>query len=250
MKCVILAAGYATRLYPLTRDFPKSLLEVAGRTILDRILDKVERIPDIDEILVVSNSRFFRHFRGWEERKACGAKISILDDGSTDNDNRLGAVADLAFAVKAGALNADCLVLAGDNLFDFELVDFVSFALARKADCITTHVLEDRKQLSRTGVIEIDKDFRVLSFEEKPKDPKSTYAVPPFYFYRKDTLPLLELFLKEGHDPDAPGNFIPWLLGKRTVFAYLFSGRRYDIGNRESYEAAQKLFSEREAHRS
>ncbi len=245
MKCVILAAGYATRLYPLTKDNPKPLLDVAGRTILDRILDKAERIKEIDEVVVVSNARFFGRFEQWKENRSFPAKITLLNDGSTENENRLGAVADLGFAVERADLRDDSLVLAGDNLFDFALEDFTDFALKRRTDCITTHVLDDREKLKRTGVIEVDGNSRVISFEEKPKEPKSNLAVPPFYFYTGDTLPLVEKFLKEGNDPDAPGNFIPWLIGRKPVHAFRFIGRRYDIGNLETYRAAQEIFAGR-----
>jgi len=245
MKCVILAAGYATRLYPLTKDRPKPLLDVAGRSILDRILDNAERVGRIDEVIIVSNARFFGKFMDWRKGRTSGFQITVLDDGSTENENRLGAVADLGFAVETASLRDDCLVLAGDNLFDFELKDFIDFAKERRSDCITTHVLDDREKLKRTGVIEIDGDSRVISFEEKPKEPKSNFAVPPFYFYTGDTLPLVSDFLAEGNDPDAPGNFIPWLTDRKPVYAFRFAGKRYDIGNLETYRDAQEIFAGR-----
>ena len=246
MKCVLLVAGFATRLYPLTKDVPKSLLEVGGSTILERILKKVERVGDLDEVILVSNHRFFNQFISVCELlndRNTNLRYRVLDDGSTDNENRLGAVADLAFAVKARVLTDDLMVLAGDNLFDFELTDFVSFYLTVNSDCITAHRLDDVNQLRRTGVVELDEHHRVLSFQEKPAEPASTWAVPPFYLYKAETLPLLELYLNEGGDSDAPGNFIPWLIRRRPVNAYVFAGTRYDIGTIESLREVQKLFS-------
>lgn len=268
MIAVVLAAGYATRLYPLTKDFPKPLLEVAGRTIIDRILDNALRITDLEQIVVVTNYRFVGHFEEWRatregaaERAPGGGRsagddlfqpsITILEDGSTDNDNRIGALGDLKLAVDwlaetRGELDQPVLVLAGDNLFDFELFDFAEFARRLGTDCLTTHQLTDVEQLRRTGVVELAPDSRVLSFEEKPKEPKSHWAVPPLYIYQPDTLTEeLPLFLNDGNNPDAPGSFIPWLILRKAVYAYPFDGARHDIGNLASYEAAQKLFGER-----
>ena len=236
MKSLILAAGYATRMYPLTLRTPKPLLDIAGRSIIDRLLDKLERTPGIDECIVVSNGKFFDQFLAWSLGRRSAWPLVILNDGSTDNENRLGAVADIRFAVREKCINDDLLVLAGDNLFDFELAGFAEFFRARGCDCITTHRLDDAGKLRRTGVIEVDKDWNVISFEEKPSRPRSSLAVPPFYLYKKETLPLFAEYLEEGQNPDAPGNFIPWLLGLKPVAAYFFEGRRYDIGSLETYE--------------
>jgi glucose-1-phosphate thymidylyltransferase len=245
MKCIILAAGYATRLYPLTLDRPKPLLALGGRTILDRILDKVRRVDGMEEIVVVSNAKFYRQFRSWAEETDYPGKVTVLDDGSTENENRLGAVADIDFAVRKSVITGDCMVLAGDNLFDFELSDFAGYFRDKGRDCITAHYQNDKERLRRTGVIETDRAGRVLSFEEKPREPKSNLAVPPFYLYTPHTLSLIETFLLEGNNPDAPGNFIPWLLRHREVYAYIFPGERYDIGNKESLEEAERIFASR-----
>ncbi len=259
---VVLAAGYATRLYPLTKDFPKPLLEVAGRTILDHILDNAARIPDLEEVVVVTNHRFARHFETWRERRLAAQRngegaaggapgITIVDDGSTSNENRLGALGDLKLAVdrlqrrtEGSKLDQPVLVLAGDNLFEFELFDFAEFARKLKTDCITVHHLEDVEQLRRTGVVELGSDSRVLSFAEKPPVPKSNWAVPPLYIYRPDTLTEeLPLFLAGSNSSDAPGSFVPWLIERKAVYAYPFEGRRFDIGTLESYESVQRVFT-------
>ncbi len=245
MKCVLLAAGYATRLYPLTRDFPKSLLEVAGKTILERIIEKIENCHDIDEIVLVTNARFHAQFADFAfARAARGAhpELSVIDDGSTDNDKRLGALADLALAVDAAGIREDLMVLAGDNLFSFELSDFVAFFQEKAADCITAHPLDDIEALRRTGVVELDGEGLVTGFEEKPREPRSHFAVPPFYIYRADSLALLREYLGSGGNPDAPGNFVPWLIGRRKVFAFRFEGRRWDIGSHESLAEARRIF--------
>lgn len=245
MKCVLLAAGYATRLYPLTLNTPKSLLPVAGRAILDRILEKVDRVPGLDRIVLVSNARFADQFEAFMASRRSLIPYTVLNDGTTDNDNRLGAIADLLFAVDRLGLDEDLMVLAGDNLFDFELSDFSSFFRAKRADCITAHRLEDVGELRRTGVAELTADQRVLSFEEKPAEPKSTWAVPPFYLYRRETLPLIREYLAGGGNPDAPGNLVPWLAGRLPVYAFTFEGARYDIGTPESYAEAQRAFAGR-----
>ncbi len=234
MKCIILAAGYGTRLYPITKNTPKPLLKIDGKTILKHILEKIEKVEIIDDIYLVTNDEFYQDFN------QLGEDIKVLNDGSTSNKNRLGAIADLQFVIKKEKINDDLLILAGDNLFDFELTDFVNF---RDADCITAHEIKDKKRLKRTGVIEIDENNKVISFEEKPDNPKSNLAVPPLYKYKKETIPLIEKYLEEGNNPDAPGNLIPWLIERRDVYAYKFEGARYDIGTVESYRKVQKIYS-------
>lgn len=244
---MVLAAGYATRLYPLTRDRAKPLLEVAGRTIIDRILDNALQISDVRRVVVVSNARFAAQFRGWAAAGLRDVPILVLDDGSTENSNRLGALADLRFAVRECDIAEETLVVAGDNLFDFSLADFASFFATVGCDCITAHRLPDVERLRRTGVVELADDGRVLSFAEKPEQPVSQWAVPPLYLYRAETLgrPLDE-FLQSGANVDAPGAFIPWLLQRQPVFAYRFEGDRHDIGNPESYAQVDALVRARE----
>jgi len=248
MKAVILAAGYATRLYPLTKNVPKSLLCVGGRTIIDFIIEKIEKVEQLDEIFVVANHCFYRHFVNWAANCKSNKKIKITDDLTTSNENRLGALADLALAIIKEKINTDILVMAGDNLFDFELTDMVKFYDMVKSDVITAHRLNDIAALQRTGVAEIDGSCRVISFEEKPSYPKSSLAVPPFYIFTPNTAAnLVGRYLSEGGNPDAPGNFIPWLIKQQPVYAFMFEGSRYDIGTIESYNAVKSLFERQKA---
>jgi len=242
MKCVILAAGYATRLYPLTRNLPKSLLVVADKTILEHILEKVEEVPEIDEIFLVSNSKFAGQFSAFLSRYQVKKPILVLNDGTWDNEHRLGAIADLALAIEQAKIDDDVMVLAGDNLFDFSLKDFTSFFNDVQADCITTHYEESLEALNRTGVAEIGPKCQVLSFEEKPINPRSNNAVPPFYIYTKKTIELIQQFLDIGENADAPGQFVAWLVKKKAIYAYHFKGKRYDIGSVANYQEAKRIF--------
>ncbi|TVQ39074.1 MAG: nucleotidyltransferase family protein [Spirochaetaceae bacterium] len=245
MIAVVLAAGYATRLYPLTRDTPKPLLDVAGRTILDRILENVARVDGLDSVVVVSNARFYRQFRLWADGADYGVPLAVLSDGSTNNGNRLGALGDLQYAVRQSGIRDDALVVAGDNLFDFELAEFAAYFRDVDGDCIAVGRIDDPTQLRRTGVVEFDADGRVVSFEEKPARPRSSWGAPPLYIYRAATLQQpLDDYLRSGFSADAPGAFIPWLIRRGTVYAYRFQGARYDIGTLESYRAVRNLFGD------
>ena len=239
MKAIILAAGYATRMYPLTENFPKPLLPVNGKPILETILDDIQTIPTIDQIIVVSNHKFISIFQDWMIAYRCTKPLLILDDGSTSNDNRLGAVKDIAFAVDSCGIDDDILVLAGDNLYDFSMNGFVNRFHEFGKDMIMVHEETDVAKLQKTGVVELWGDH-VVSFEEKPLVPKGTHTVPPFYLYRKGTLPLLRDYEKEGKALDAPGNLVAWLCRHVTVCAYPMSGKRVDIGDLATYHALNK----------
>ena len=249
IDCIILAAGYATRLYPLTKDTPKPLLPVAGKPIIDHLVEKADAVPDLGEVVVVTNRRFISHFNAWRAAHPRGDGISVLDDGTTSNETRIGALADLALAAKyrhrVGTDSRPAIVLAGDNLFDFSLADFASFCRECDTDCITTHHQPERVRLQRTGVVEVDNNWRVTGFQEKPQEPRSTWAVPPFYRYTGETMAeRLPRFLEGGHEADAPGSWIPWLIERVPVHAFRFSGARYDIGNLESYAEVRRAFGE------
>lgn len=245
MKGLVLAAGYATRLYPLTENTPKPLLEVAGKSILDHIVEKMDQVDAMDEIIIVTNEKFSSHFEEWAKNADYSKKFTVVNDGTTTNGNRLGAIGDIQFVLDKLDVTDDLMVLAGDNLFDFELSDFAEYFEKVDTDIITAYVEEDEAQLKRAGVIELDENSRVLSFEEKPAEPKSKFAVPAFYLYKKETLPQFQEYLDDGNDPDAPGHFVPYLIGKKPVHAFQFEGKRYDIGTVESYERVQEIFEKR-----
>ncbi|WP_437920245.1 nucleotidyltransferase family protein [Sphingobacterium sp. LRF_L2] len=242
MKTLILAAGYATRLYPLTKNFPKPLLEVGGKTILDRLVESVDQIPEVTSHIVVTNATFAEHFENWKNKAAYSKEIVVLNDGTTSNENRLGAVKDILFAIEQLHIDEDLLVLAGDNVITFSFEDFVTFAKEKQTSCITCHEEPSLAALQKTGVLETEEDFRVIAMHEKPEVPPSHWAVPPFYYYKKADLPLIKRALDEGCGYDAPGNLAAWLCQQTTVYAWPLNGSRFDIGDLAAYEYAQKEF--------
>ena len=234
MKCLILAAGYATRLYPLTENFPKPLLTVGEKTILDHLVDDIDTSGEIDEYVVISNHKYACHFDNWAKTKK--QKITVVDDGTDTNETRLGAVKDIQFAIEKLGLDSDMLVIAGDNVLDFSLTKFISYAKEKNTSCIMRYFEPDHKKLVKCGVVTIDGNDRVLGMTEKSPTPATNWCCPPFYYYTKDDAKLVEAGINEGCGTDAPGSFIAWLCGKNAVHAMEMPGSRYDIGNLESYE--------------
>ena len=218
------------------------MLSVKGKTVLDWLLSDVDGMEGIEKYVVVSNHKFYDHFSSWKETSSLTHPIIVLDDGSTENSNRLGAVKDILFAIDSLDLNEDLLVLAGDNLLDFSLSGFVSFFHQKQSTCIMRHFEPSLAALQRTGVATIDSCDKVLVMEEKPKEPKSNWAVPPFYVYKKEDLPLIRKAIQAGCNTDAPGSFIAWLCKQTSVYAYLMPGKRWDIGNLESYEQVKREY--------
>ncbi len=241
MKCIILAAGYATRLYPLTENFPKPLLDVGGKPILDWLIEDIK--SSVDEFIVISNHKFAVHFENWAREK--DIKITVLDDGTSTNETRLGAVKDIEFAVKELAIKDDCIVMAGDNLLDFSLKDFADFAVAKGTSCVMCHKEERLAALQKTAVITLDEDSAITSYEEKPVKPKGTLAVPPFYYYRSQDILRVSEALESGCGYDAPGSFAAWLSSQTKMHAFVMPGKRYDIGDINSYELVKKTFENR-----
>ena len=244
MKCIILAAGYATRLYPLTENFPKPLLEVAGKPILDHLIDDLSENKEIDEYIVISNHKFAEHFEDWAKGKP--QNITIVDDGTSTNETRLGAVCDIQFAVDKCGIKGDAVVMAGDNLLDFSLRKFVAFAEKKGTSCVMCHEENDLKKKQKTAIITLDADDKITSYEEKPKEPKGNLAVPPFYFYKEMDLKRIPEALKDGCNADAPGSFAAWLSKKTPMHAFLMPGKRYDIGDIASYENVKEIFENKQ----
>ncbi|MBQ8174198.1 MAG: nucleotidyltransferase family protein [Clostridia bacterium] len=240
MKCLILAAGYATRLYPLTENFPKPLLTVGDKTILDWLIDDIDEAGLIDEYVVISNHKFAHHFDAWAKTKP--QRITVLDDGTDSNETRLGAVKDIEFAIDQLGIADDMLVIAGDNVLDFSLTKFLRYAVDKKTSCIMRYYEAEKARLSKSGVVEIDENDLVLSMQEKPKEPRSTWCCPPFYFYTKEDAHRIPDAIAVGCGTDAPGSYIAWLCTQTHVHAMEMPGKRYDIGNLESYEAVQKAY--------
>ena len=237
MKCVLLAAGYATRMYPLTENFPKPLLEVGGKTILDWIVDDLASGGKIDSYVVISNHKFLQHFEKWVALKRTqGFAVELLDDGSTDNDNRLGAVKDIEFAIDALKLDDDLLVLAGDNVMDFSFNSFISYFEEKQTTCIMRYRVPGLEGPCKFGVATVDDSGRVLNMVEKPLVPESEWAVPPFYIYKRSDLNLFAKGIASGCKTDAPGSFIEWLCKQTVVHAYEMPGQRFDVGSIEGYE--------------
>lgn len=244
MKALILAAGYATRLYPLTKNFPKPLLEVGGKTILDRLVETVDQIPEVTQHIVVTNASFYEHFENWKKNASYTKEILILNDGTSSNENRLGAVKDILFAIEELDIQEDLLVLAGDNVITFSFADFVTYAQAQGTSCITCHEEPSLAALQKTGVLEMDANFKVIAMHEKPVVPPSHWAVPPFYYYKHSDLSLIKKALDEGCGYDAPGNLAAWLCQQTPVYAWPLNGGRFDIGDLAAYEHAQKEFTQ------
>ena len=235
MICIILAAGYATRMYPLTQNFPKPLLKVLDKTIIDWLIEDIESSGDIEKYVVVSNHKFIQYFVQWKSQSKFKNKIHILDDGSTDNDNRLGAVKDIVYAIDELNLNDDIMVIAGDNLLDFSLKCFIDYFNSTKNTSVMRFFEEDINKLKKTGVASIDVNDRIIKMAEKPDKPESNWAVPPFYIYAKKDIEKIAMGIAEGCPTDAPGNFIAWLCTKTDVYAMKMPGNRYDIGSIEGY---------------
>lgn len=263
MKNIVIAAGYATRLGELTRNFPKPLLQIGQNTILGRMMDDIDRIPQIDEHIIITNHKFAPIFEEWAGKQTYTKPITILDDGTETNDTRLGAVCDLLMAIdhiehrqqtlptdssvilsEAKNLNTptDLLVVAADNLLFFSFQEFVDFALQKGTSCIMCHEQPSIEKLQRTGVIVMDEQNKVLNMEEKPQVPKSHWAVPPFYIYLKKDLDLVKQSVSNGCGKDAPGNLAHYMVEKTTMHAWPMSAGRFDIGSLDTYyEACEKF---------
>ena len=275
MKCIVIAAGYATRLGELTKNFPKPLLKIGENTILGRMLDDIDRIPEIDEHIIITNHRFAPIFEEWvhantlikehesnesneSNEYSCHSSyscskytkpITVVDDGTETNETRLGAVCDLLFAMEQLQLDDDLLVVAADNLLFFSFQEFVDFAKEKQTSCIMCHEQPSIEKLQRTGVVELDEQMRVLGMEEKPQVPKSHWAVPPFYIYLKKDLELVRHSVENGCGKDAPGNLAHYMVEHTTMHAWPMSGGRFDIGSLDTYYEAVRLYGRQHAPR-
>ena len=242
MKNIVIAAGYATRLGELTKNFPKPLLKIGESTILGRMLDDIDKIPEIDEHIIITNHRFAAIFEGWAAQQRYGKPVTIVDDGTETNETRLGAVCDLLYAMDKLQIDDDLLVVAADNLLFFSFQEFVDFAKEKGTSCIMCHEQPSIEKLQRTGVVELDEDNCVLGMEEKPQVPKSHWAVPPFYIYLKKDLPLVRNSVANGCGKDAPGNLAHYMVEHTVMHAWPMSAGRFDIGSLDTYYEAVKKY--------
>ena len=250
MKNIVIAAGYATRLGELTKNFPKPLLKIGEKSILERMLDDIDTIPQIDEHIIITNHKFAHIFEEWAAGLDYRKKVTIVDDGTSSNDTRLGAVCDLLYAMEKLSIDDDMLVVAADNLLFFSFKGFVDFAQEKGTSCIICHEQRELEKLQRTGVVVLDENKRVLNMEEKPQEPKSHWAVPPFYVYLKKDLDLVRNSVANGCEKDAPGNLAHFLCNHTTMHAWPMAGTgenlRFDIGSIDTYHEACARFGKAE----
>ena len=240
MKCLILAAGYATRLFPLTENYPKPLLKVGEKSILDWLIEDIHTAGLVDEYVVISNHRFAPHFEAWA--KAHPLPITVVDDGTSTNETRLGAVCDVQFAVDQLKLDDDLLIIAGDNVLDFSLTSFLRYAQEKGTSCTMRYYEPETARLRKSGVSKVDESERLLSMEEKPETPKSNWCTPPFYFYKKADVARIKDAIADGCGIDAPGSLLSWMCRHSTMHSMEMPGSRYDIGNLERYRRVQETY--------
>ena len=242
MKNIVIAAGYATRLGELTKNFPKPLLKIGENTILGRMLDDIDKILEIDEHIVITNHKFAGIFEEWVAKQNYSKPVTIVDDGTETNDTRLGAVCDLLFAMDKLKIDDDLLVVAADNILFFSFQEFVDFAKVKNTSCIMCHEQPSIEKLQRTGVIVLDENDRVLNMEEKPQEPKSHWAVPPFYIYLKKDLEMVRHSVENGCGKDAPGNLAHYMVENTEMHAWKMTAGRFDIGSLDTYKEACEKF--------
>lgn len=240
---IIIAAGYATRMYPLTENFPKPLLKIGSRNILERLLDDIDSLREIDAHIIVTNHKFADIFKEWLSTTDYSKPITIIDDGTSSNDTRLGAVRDLLLAINQCGIEDDIMVLAADNILEFSLCNFVDFFKEKGTSVIMCHYEPELNKLQRTGVIAVDNNMKVIEMQEKPEEPVSNWAVPPFYIYSQKDLQLIRGCLDNGCGSDAPGNLVHYLADVSTLHAWRMPAGRFDIGSLESYREAQLKFN-------
>lgn len=246
MKVIILAAGYATRLYPLTLTQPKPLLDVAGKPMIEHVLDNLATISGIDRIFVVTNAKFAGHFQRWADQyRATKSKLdfTVVNDGSTDDSNKLGAIGDLHLVLSREKINDDIIVVAGDNLFSQSIEDFGRYCREKKAPVLAVYDVGNLDEIKKYNAITIDNEQRITFFEEKPKQPQSTVTGIALYYYPASALPLIQQYISEGNNPDQPGRLVQWMYQRTPFYTWRVPGLWYDIGSKETLEEANRIFA-------
>ncbi len=244
MKCILLAAGYAKRLSPLTDNFPKPLLEIEeGKPILDYILEEVNTIEEIDEIAVVTNARYYHHFLEWAKGKIGNPKpIKIVNDHTTSNEDRLGAIGDIQYTIEELNLQDDLLIIAGDSIFEFKLRDYVDFYHQVKSPLIACKVNDDYEALKSFAVVSLDENKKIVNLVEKPSEPASNLAGYAIYLYPKEVIPMIKQYLEEGHKPDAPSYLVEYVYKKTPSYGFVFEEAFFDVGNHESLKLVRDRY--------
>src|SRR5215471_18251813 len=248
MRVIILAAGYATRLYPLTLTQPKPLLPVADKPMIEYVLDNLAAIQGLDRIYVVTNAKFAAHFQRWADnyrRTKAELDFTIVNDGSTDDSNKLGAIGDLHLVLVREKIDDDVIVVAGDNLFSEELSEFGEFCRRKESPVLAVYDVGELEQVKKYNSISVDETGRITFFEEKPRNPTSTLTGIALYYYPKATLPLIKQYVADGNNPDQPGRLIQWLYPRTPVYTWTVPGIWYDIGSKETLEEANKIFAKK-----
>jgi len=247
MKLIILAAGYATRLYPLTLDRPKPLLMVAGKPMIEHVLDNLAPVTEIDHAYVVTNAKFAGHFRRWADTYGAdktGIGFTIINDQSTDDSNKLGAIGDLNLVLTQTGIEDDIVVVAGDNLFSDSLEEFGRFVRERRAPVLAVYDVGDLEAIRKYNSIEVDAEGRITFFEEKPARPRSTLTGIALYFYPRSSLALIRQYVEEGNNPDQPGRLVQWMYQRTPFYTWRVPGIWYDVGSKETLEEANRIFSQ------
>ena len=244
IDAIVLAAGYATRLYPLTENTPKPLLNVAGKPIIEHIIKKLNQIDLINKIYIVTNDKFEHYFKKWLDNFDAEKPIEIINDGTKSNQDRLGAIGDINHTINLKNLDNDIIVIAGDNLFELSLLDVANFFKKRKSNVIVLHDVKDFELAKHYGIVEVDNDT-IINFEEKPIRPKSTLASTGIYLFPRKTISLIIKYIDQGNNPDKTGSFIEWLHKRDVVYSYISGKKWYDIGNIEQLEKANKYYREK-----
>lgn len=247
IKALILAAGYGTRLYPLTIDRPKPLIDVAGKPIIGHIIEKLFKIDSVDKVYIITNGKFEQHYKKWLagfNKSGLGKPIEIINDGTQSNDSRLGALGDVHYTINKKNIDDEIMLIAGDNLFEFQLSYLVDFFRERESSVIALYDVHDLELARHYGIVEVEKDV-IVGFEEKPANPKTTLASTGIYIFTKKTISHIKTYLSEGNKADKTGDFIEWLYKRETVYGYVTKKQWFDIGSVEQLEKANAHFSQK-----
>ncbi len=246
MRSLILAAGYGTRLYPLTLDRPKALLKIGGKSICERLLGKLQETEKCNGAYIVTNDKFCGMIDSWVREREFAYPVEVINDNTTSNDDRLGAIGDMHLVVDLKKPEEDLLIIAGDNLFEFDLLSFIRFAQKKRSLCVALYDVKDFDLAKKYGIVKIDRDGRMEKFQEKPAEPESTLASTGIYYFPKSILEDLDDYMASGLTKDAPGNFISWIASKKDVYGFVFTEKWYDIGDKRSFERADMEYRHKE----